>query len=192
MMNHWHRFNGYLLLAPVLALALALALGCGCRTEEGKREKALSTLQVFLEVNQDASNRSRPVPIYRDHPVQINVASEPFLTQANVSEARVVEAVGGFAMRIHLDRRGTWFLEQCTIANHGKHLAILTQFPSPKDPEVHENRWLAAPLIAGRVSDGILFFTPDATREEATQIVLGLNNVAEKNKNTPDKQSPKP
>jgi hypothetical protein len=29
-----------------------------------------------------------------------------------------------------------------------------------------------------RISDGVLVFTPDASREEADRIVLGLNNVA--------------
>ncbi|MGA2656352.1 MAG: hypothetical protein ABSH34_02430 [Verrucomicrobiota bacterium] len=187
MMNHWHRFNGYLL----LALTLALGLACGCRTEEGKREAALGTLQVFVEVNEDAAKRSRPVPVYRDNPFMLNVESHPFLTEADVSEARVIEAVGGFAIRILLDRRGAWLLEQYTVANRGKHLAILTQFPNPQDPKTHQNRWLAAPLISGRISDGTLVFTPDATREEAYQIVLGLNNAAKKNKNTPDNKSPR-
>jgi hypothetical protein len=187
MMNHRHRFNGYLL--PALTLALALA--CGCRTEEGKREEALGTLQVFLEVNEDAANRSRPVPVYRDNPFMLNVEKQPFLTEANVSEARVIEAVGGFAIHILLDRQGAWLLESYTVANRGKHLAILTQFPDPQAPKTHQNRWLAAPLISGRISDGTLVFTPDATREEAYQIVLGLNNVARKNKNTPDNKQPK-
>jgi hypothetical protein len=185
MMNPRSRFNGYLL----AALTLALALGCGCRTEEGKREKALSTLHVFLEANQDAAKRSRSVPIYRDNPFTVNIESEPFLTEANVSEARVVEAVGGFAILIRLDRRGSWLLEQYSIANKGKHIAIQTQFATPEAPELHQNRWLAAPFISGRISDGTLLFTPDATREEAYQIVLGLNNVAKKNDNTPDKQT---
>lgn len=186
-MNHRDRFNGYLL--P--ALTLALALVCGCRTEEGKREKALSTFHVFVEVNQDAAQRSRPVPIYRNAPSTVNIEAEPFLTEANVSEARVVEAVGGFAIRIRLDRRGTWLLEQYTVANKGKHLAIQTQFARPETPELHQSRWLAAPIISARISDGILLFTPDATREEAYQIVLGLNNVAKKDNNTPDKQTMK-
>ena len=102
-MNHGHRFNGYL----TVALTLALALVCGCRTEEGKREKALSTLRVFLEVNEDAAKRSRPVPVDRNNPILVNVETEPFLTEADVSEARVEEAVGGFAIRVRLDRRGT-------------------------------------------------------------------------------------
>jgi hypothetical protein len=41
-------------------------------------------------------------------------------------------------------------------------------------------RWLAAPVISHRIGDGVLVFTPDATREEAEEIALGLNNVAKK------------
>jgi hypothetical protein len=40
-------------------------------------------------------------------------------------------------------------------------------------------RWLAAPRITGRIADGRLEFTPDATRDEAERIVHGLNRVAE-------------
>jgi len=187
MMIHPNRVKGYLL----LALATALALVCACRTEEGKRQHALSTFRVFLEVNQDAAKRSQPVPIYRSHPFMVNIESEPFLTEAEVAEARVIEAVGGFAIRIRLARRGAWLLEQYTAANQGKHLAIQAQFADPQAPDRHLNRWLAAPFISGRISDGTLLFTPDATREEANQIVLGLNNVAKKTENAPDNQNSK-
>jgi hypothetical protein len=187
MMNHGRRFNRYLL----VALTVGSALTWGCRTPQGKREAALTGLQVFVEVNADAAKRSRPVQIYRENPFTLNVETEPFLTQANVSEARVVEAIGGFAIRIQLDRQGSWLLEQKSLANRGKRLAFMTQFPAPQDPKVHVNRWLAAPIISGRMSDGILIFTPDATRDEAYQIVLGLNNAARKNDNTPDSKTPK-
>jgi hypothetical protein len=40
-------------------------------------------------------------------------------------------------------------------------------------------RWLAAPLISHRMADGVLAFTPDLSRPEADQLVLGLNHVAE-------------
>jgi len=39
-------------------------------------------------------------------------------------------------------------------------------------------RWLAAPVISRRIPDGVLVFTPDASRAEADDIVLGLNNIA--------------
>ena len=42
---------------------------------------------------------------------------------------------------------------------------------------------MAAPRIARRISNGVISFTPDATRDEAEQIAIGLNNVAIKNGN---------
>ena len=40
-----------------------------------------------------------------------------------------------------------------------------------------ETRWLAAPLITKRISDGVFIFTPDASKEETERIVNGLKNV---------------
>ena len=39
------------------------------------------------------------------------------------------------------------------------------------------DRWIAALLITRRIADGLLTFTPDASREEADAMVLGWNNV---------------
>ena len=102
-----------------------------------------------------------------------------------MSDARVVDVVGGFALRIAFGRRGGYLLEQATGSNRGKHYVVFSQFPSLQDPKVNQSRWLAAPLIGARLSDGALFFTPDASREEACQIARGLNNVAKENHNTP-------
>jgi hypothetical protein len=41
-------------------------------------------------------------------------------------------------------------------------------------------RWIAAPVIHGRISNGSLVFTPDASREEADEIARGLTNIAKK------------
>ena len=43
-----------------------------------------------------------------------------------------------------------------------------------------DERWLAAPKISQPITNGLLIFTPDATEEEARQIVQGLNNAAKK------------
>ncbi len=183
MMIRWNGFNVYLL----SALALAMVQMCGCRSPEGRRAKALSTFRVFLEANRDTSG-AQPISVFRDNPQTVNIERESFLSEGNVSEARITEAVGGFALRIRLDRRGTWLLEQATVANHGKHMVIFSQFASPTLPKLNESRWLAAVLISNRISDGVLLFTADASREEAAQIVVGLNNAARKAGNTPGKQ----
>ena len=52
------------------------------------------------------------------------------------------------------------------------------QAPTGAPPRFGELRWLAAPILQQRIRDGLLVFTPDATREEAERIVRGLKNVA--------------
>jgi preprotein translocase subunit SecD len=173
----WCRFNIY------LGLALAWAAVCGCKTSEtADPKKLLSTLHLHLEVNRDGTKANEPVPIYRAKPIMINVQKEAFVTDANVASAQVIDVVGGFALRIQFDKSGTSLLEQYTTANRGQRIAVFSQF----GPKLREPRWLAAPVISRRISDGVFTFTPDASREECEEIALGLNNVAKKVQLWPD------
>jgi preprotein translocase subunit SecD len=160
------RFNFYL-----LAL-VAAAFGAGCASG-GFHKKQISTLELYLECLPDGTDRSKPVPIFREHPVMVNVESDPFLTAANLSEAQVVTSGDTFQLRLQFNQRGTWLLEQYSARYPQKRFAIFSQWGE----KLKEGRWLAAPKIPHRISDGVLVFTPDATREEAEQIALGLNNL---------------
>ncbi len=165
------RFNIYLM------LAFAVVSLCGCRTHKNDKDKQLATFRVHIETDAEDPSRAQKVPIYRAAPVDVDVEKEPFLTEAHVASARVVDVLGGFDILIQLNRQGTWLLQEYSAANPGKHYAIFSQFG-----EKGKNaRWLAAPVFSRINNDGILQFTPDASREEADQIVLGLNNVAKKN-----------
>ncbi len=168
MMIQRGRFNTYLF------LALCLVFVGACQTDKTKGKKALSTIRLHLEVSPDGTNRSEPVPIYRASPVLVNVEKAPFVTEKFLDKATLIDAQEGFAIQIQFDRQGTWLLEQYSTANRGRHVAIQSQFT--------ETRWLAAPVIEHRIANGLLTFTPDATREEAERIVLGLNNMAEQKK----------
>lgn len=171
MITGSRRFNIYLL------LALAVVSVCGCRTHKNDKDKQLATFRVHLETQAEDPSRSQTVPIYRAAPVDIQVEKEPFLTEAHVASARVVTVLGGFDIQIQLDRQGTWLLQEYSASNPGKHYAIFSQFG-----EKGKNaRWLAAPQFGHIINAGIIQFTPDATRDEADEIVLGLNNVAKKN-----------
>ncbi len=163
-----------------LHIAMALALLCGCQSPETKRKKALSTLRVHLAVNRETTERTEQVPIWREHPFMVNVQKSPFLTEANVTQAKVVEVVGGFALRLQFDHEGTLLLEQYSRGNPGAHFAIFSQFAGPPDEKLNKGRWLAAPGINRHIANGVLVFTPDATREETDQIASGLNNLAKK------------
>jgi hypothetical protein len=137
-------------------------------------------LHIHLEAKADATKRSYPVPVFRAHPYQINIEKEAFLDQRDVVKAAVTEELGGFGLRIQFDPQGSLLLEQYTGSNSGRRLVIFAQFVCTTNAQMVESRWLGAPRITRRISDGVLVFTPDATREETTQIVLGLNNVARK------------
>lgn len=164
------RFNIYLL------AALAVTLFCGCRTHSTDAQKQRATLRVHLEATADDASSSTQVPIYRASPVQLQVEKDPFLTEAQVKSAQVVNVLGGFDLRIQLNQEGTWLLQSYSASNPGKHYAIFCQFGEKSN----KGRWLAAPMFSHLISDGVLQFTPDASHEEAEQIALGLNNMAKK------------
>lgn len=171
MMISGKRFNIYLL------VTLAAALACGCQsTAERQAKKALSTLRLHLESGSDRTKTTESIPVYREKPIWVNVQKTPFLSEANVTTASVVDEVGGYSLRIQFDDDGKVLLEECTTRNRGRRIAIFSQFA----PELKDYRWLAAPVTSHRISDGVLVFTPDATREEAQEIADGLNNVGKK------------
>jgi len=153
-------FNIYLLLLA--------ALMPGCLSTD-KKDKDLSTFRMHIETNPDGTAQNGPVTIGRSEPFVVNVENAPFITETHVENTSVIDGLGGFQIMIQLNRQGTWLLEQYSMASREKRAAIFSNFGQP--------RWLAAPKLSHRISDGVLVFTPDATREEADRIVRGINNI---------------
>lgn len=100
----------------------------------------------------------------------VRVEKDSFLDERDVARASLSDYMDGFVIQLQFNDHGTLVLDTISSANKGKRVAIMADFG--------EQRWLAAPVLSRRISDGILTFTPDATREEATRIVRGLNNTA--------------
>jgi preprotein translocase subunit SecD len=169
MMIGGSRFNTYLLL-------LAVMLSAGCKTaEERTRDKTLATLRLHLETNQGSGGSTAVIEIAG---AQLAVENTPFLDESSVTNATVVDTRdGGFAMQIRFDRHGTLVLDNMTTENRGRHFAIFTQFGSGN---LEQQRWLGAPYIGSSLVGGVLIFTPNSTRTEADQVVLGLNNAYKK------------
>jgi hypothetical protein len=159
-----------------LALAVLLGLACGCQTSK-KPQKA--AIRVHIETSPDPAGTTQQITVLRSDPVLVTIKREPILSEANVVTAKIIEAQGGFAFEIKFDETGTWVLEQYSAANPGRHFLVFGQWGE----KLAEARWLAAPLISRRMADGVHSFTPDATREEAEEIVRGLNNIAIENGN---------
>ena len=172
MITGRNRFNLYLL------LLLAGLFACGCRTShKDPKARLLSTIRVHLGASPADLERSVKAEIYREHPFSVTLQRDPFLTEANIAGARIVEVPGGgFDLQIQFDRQGTWLLEQYSAANPGKHYAIFSQFGE----KGKKSRWLAAPSFTRLISHGTIQFAPDASREEVEDIVRGLSNLAKK------------
>ena len=173
MVSHALRFNIFLL------LLITLGALTGCQTPEAKhakqRAKQLATLRVHLEMNPGPPGRDRQITVLRTAPMKLMIERDPFLTEVRVESAKLVEAPAGFTIAIQFDTKGMRLLEMYVAANPQKRLAIWSQFGV--EPDI-KDRWLAAPLPTKTPKDGILTFTPDASRDEAQQIVIGLNNFA--------------
>jgi preprotein translocase subunit SecD len=164
------QFNVY------LALITALSVWCGCQSDKDKDANA-AALRVHIEVKPDNTGSTETISVLRSEPVVVTIAKEFVLTEANVVAAKLIEVQGGYAIQIQFDENGSWVLEQFSATNPGKHFVIFGQWSD----KLADGRWLAAPLITHRLANGLLSFTPDASREEAEQLVLGLNTVARKN-----------
>jgi hypothetical protein len=153
-----------------------VAMLCGCQS--GKKDKEpIAALRIHVESSDNLEGTGQTVSVLRADPVLVTIATDPVLTEANIIKATVISVPGGYAVEVHFDQTGAWTLEQFSAANPGKHFVIFGQWGD----KMAQGRWLAAPVISRRIPDGILSFTPDASRAETDELVLGLNNVAKKN-----------
>ena len=157
----------------LMALALCAGLGVGCKSVgEKKPGENYSLIMLYLEQNNDGTKYSRKMAVMRTDPIIFYVNSEPFLGTADLEQATLMEAIGGFALQLQFNRHGTAVLESFTTSNKGKRMAIFCQFTEP--------RVLAAPMITQRNATGIIRFTPDCSREEGERIVKGLTTAIKK------------
>jgi SecD-like export protein len=162
------RFNVY------FAVMAALALVCGCQSA---KDKMTAVLRIHFETAAGGPpGTSQTISVLRSDPVAVTIEPDPILTEASIIEAKVADVAGGFAIELKFDETTAWMLEQYTSANPGRHFVIFGQWSD----KLKDGRWLAAPLITHRITNGVLSFTPDCSRDEADRLVLGLNNSAKK------------
>lgn len=164
----------------ILPVVCLLLVACKTPAEKEKaaeaklKAKQATSLTIHLETNADGTKRTTTVPVYRARPEMIAIEVDPFLDPGFFKKAELVtvDEHGGFAIKITLDQAGTFRLANVTTANKGRRLVIGVRW--------EDFRWLAAPRISRPITEGVLIFTPDATREEAERLVTGLNNVIKK------------
>jgi len=156
----------------LVALGLGVAL-CAC-SSIGKSKGPQAVLRLHIQSTPDGSERSAPVPIYRAHPILINVDKASFLDERSITNAVLVDSGDSFAIEVRFSHSGAKILEQYSTTYRSRHCAIASSWGE----KYYTNRWLAAPIFSKTIFDGKLVFTPDASREEAVMIVEGLNNHA--------------
>lgn len=167
------RFNLFLAFALVVSL-------CGCSTVMSWFHKPAPTaiMRVHIELAPELAaakaDSAETVSVLRADPVSVTIDKDPVLSEANIVAARLIDTPESPAVEVKFDENGTWVLEQYSASNPGRHFVIFGQWGD----KMKDARWLAAPLITKRLNDGILSFTPDMSRDEARQFVLGLSNVA--------------
>jgi hypothetical protein len=158
-----------------IILALLLLLPGGCKTtEEKKKAKEATFLRFHVETNVDGTAHNTRVPIYRAQPMLLGVERDAVLDEGFMDKVELVAAdeFGNHAIKITFDDNGKRRLDNVTSMYKGRRLAVQARWT--------EDRWLAAPLITKRITDGVFIFTPDASREETERIVAGLKNVIAK------------
>jgi hypothetical protein len=151
-----------------LALAVLTGLAGGCQSNKQKDKTA--ALRIHIESAPNLTGTTQQITVLRSEPVVVTINRDPILTEANIAAARIINAQGGFALEIKCDEQGTRLLEHYSATNPGRHFVIYGHWgEKPTD-----GRWLAAPLISRRISNGTLAFTPDCSRLEADLLVVGL------------------
>ncbi|MBX3746475.1 MAG: hypothetical protein KF833_14300 [Verrucomicrobiae bacterium] len=140
---------------------------------KGRKPKPVNQVRVHVENRHDLPERTLPVQVGRSDPMHFTVEKLPILNEVHIDRAALLEEGGLFRVQLRFNRIGARILESYSSAAAGRHLLIVTDIDG-------ESRWLAAPVIRQRISDGSLAFTPDASREEMERLVRGLNEAIEK------------
>ncbi len=166
------RFNSYLLVLVAACLA-------ACETTQPggapKGAKGVATLRIHLETHSDPLGLSRQITVgtVGREEAQTFLVTAPMISEETLVAARLWEGnADQFAIHLQFDREGQRILEMLSMSYRGKRLAIMSQFP--------EARWIGTVRMDRRIADGTLLFRPEATREEAEQIVHLLNGTVAK------------
>lgn len=174
-------FNTFFLLALLLASLAGCASGPAEMTAKSEA-KDMSVMRLFTELRDDSMPGAKAV-LPRSNPVEIAIDKTPFADERDVVRAQVLETLGGFGIRVELTSHGRMTLEAASVTRAGLRLVVFGQWTiNDKETVV---RWLAAPAMRRALRDGVIFFTPDCSRDEAERFVRGLNNVAIKLENQP-------
>jgi hypothetical protein len=128
MKTWFRRFNIYFALAAVF-----LAAGCSSIRNVTKSKKEQTTIRLYLESSRADSGSIGKVLVTRKKD-PFMVEREPFLTEADVIKAVLVDDPGGdgsYSIQVAFNDHGTLLLDMITTGSKGKHIIVFSQFPIP-------------------------------------------------------------
>lgn len=152
---------------------------------EKDESKQSSTIRLHMETTADSGASSGKIKLMKNspQPVVLTVEKDAFTDEGFLENARLLDTVGGPMIALKFDTRGALRMQMWTVSKPGRRIAVWARWT--------DGRWLAAPMTVRAIEDGVLVFSPDATREECERIVRGLNNVAIKLGNQKKPEKPK-
>jgi hypothetical protein len=175
-------FNLYLV--GLTAALTVIWVGCSTSPETRRRDKVHYTELWLYESAPDTfidTNKTMAITVAN---IPFLVRKTPFLTEASLEDAQVVDSPGGgYALQLRFDDHGRFELDNFTASHRWQHLVIFARYGVRKEQDEVplKEAWLAAPLITRQINDGVLTFTPSARREELYSILDGLRNAIEVN-----------
>lgn len=119
-------FNIYFVL-PCLILAGGCAL-----LQEVHPTKEQSTIRLYLE-GQAADKATAGEVFVTSNRFPYTVERDPFLTEADLSKASIVNDPGGsgsYSIQLVFNEHGTLLLDMYTADNKGRHIIVFSQFPT--------------------------------------------------------------
>jgi hypothetical protein len=110
-------------------VCLLLAAGCASdkqADEKKAHKKEQSTIRLYLEAHGGGTG----VVLVTRQKIPMLVEREPFLTEADLKKASLVnEPDGTYAIQLVFDEHATLVLDMTSTSNKGRHIVIFTQFP---------------------------------------------------------------
>jgi hypothetical protein len=131
MKSRSRSFNLYFTLG-----CLVLTGGCALfkeAKEEVNPKKEQSTIRLYLE-GQRADKTTSGTVLVTSNKFPYTVQRDPFLTEAEVSKASIVDdpsGDGSYSIQLKFDDHGSLLLDMYTAENRGKHIIVFSQFPTP-------------------------------------------------------------
>ncbi len=138
------------------------------KPKKEKKKKPLKYFRVHVESRRDLPERTVLAKLHSDETVQVPVEKLPALNESHLKRAALIEEPGGYLVQFQFDSVGTKLLEAHSAAANGRHFAVAVDIDG-------ETRWIAILLIRRRLSEGVLSFSPAASREDMDRLVRDLN-----------------